>query len=65
MSEQFTPVAEQLPPKDAPIEWITPSGQIVRGRWAGGACWFPEGSNMYVYYTPISWRLAAPESNAA
>lgn len=39
-----------------PLEWITPSGEVVRGTFAGGLVWFPEGSDMYVYYTPTFWR---------
>jgi len=58
----YTPVSTALPPKDTPIEWITPSGQIVRGTFAGGAIWFPEGSGVYIYYTPTFWRLASDSS---
>lgn len=58
MAEQFTPLSSGYPPRDRPIEWVTPSGQIEKGKWCGGAVWFPEGSSMYVYYTPISWRVA-------
>jgi hypothetical protein len=54
----YTPIAREMPPKDTPIEWIAPCGRIVRGRYAGGAIWFPEGSPMYVYYTPTYWRRA-------
>jgi len=65
-TNQFTSVSVAMPPKGALIEWITPSGQIERGRWEGGAVWFPEGSDMYVYYKPLSWRLAqslTPQEN--
>lgn len=57
---QFTRLEDASHPQGVPIEWITPSGQIERGKWAGGAVWFPEGSTMYVYYIPLSWRLAEP-----
>lgn len=60
---QFTPLESAYPPKGASIEWITPAGQMVRGHWEGGAVWFPEGSSMYVYYTPLSWRLATEETS--
>jgi len=46
-----------MPPKDTTIEWIAPSGDgPIRGRWCGGAIWMLEGSDMYVYYRPVSWR---------
>lgn len=61
---QFTRVQDKLPPRNTLIEWITPSGEIVRGKWCGGAVWYPEGSAMYVYYTPLSWRLV-PEGEGA
>ena len=38
------------------IEWISPGGIQSRGKFHGGAVWFPEGSNMYVYYRPEFWR---------
>ena len=53
---KYTQTAHELPPKDVPIEWISPGGSVVRGKFAGGAVWFPEGSSMYVYYTPVFWR---------
>ena len=59
----YTSVRDAMPPKDTPIEWITPGGRVERGKWAGGAVWFPEGSSMYVYYTPALWRLL-PVSSA-
>lgn len=64
--EQFTRVADLMPPKDALIDWITPGGEIVRGRWLGGAVWMPEGSSMYVlyvHYKPLSWRLVSADSD--
>jgi len=54
----YTLTSAARPPKDVPIEWIAPFGTVVRGKYAGGAVWFPEGSDMYVYYTPTYWRLA-------
>lgn len=53
----FTPTTDGLPPVDAKIEWISPSGQIVRGVFYGGAVWLPEGSDVYVYYQPVFWRV--------
>lgn len=60
MNDDYTMTNLELPPTGMPLEWITPSGEIVRGKFAGGAVWFPEGSNMYVYYTPVFWRLMKP-----
>jgi hypothetical protein len=57
---QFSTITDDVsshPPKYVLIEWITPSGQIVRGKWLGGIVWMPEGSSTYVYYQPISWRI--------
>lgn len=54
----FTRTAIKRPPKDTPIEWIAPEGTLISGKWAGGAVWFPENSNMHIYYTPEFWRLA-------
>ena len=56
----FTRTDEKLPPKNKLIEWVSPGGLHVRGKWQGGAVWFPEGSSMYVYYTPLMWRLVGP-----
>lgn len=57
MSEQsWTPLGTAKPEINRPIEWITPSGEVVRGKFAGGLVWFPEGSGMYIYYTPTFWR---------
>jgi hypothetical protein len=58
---QFTLLKDAYPPKNVLIEWITPSGQMQRGRWLGGMVWMPENSPMYVYYTPISWRIVVKE----
>jgi hypothetical protein len=54
----FTPTEAAMPPKDAQIEWVAPDGQVVAGKWLGGAVWMPSGSKMYVYYRPAFWRLA-------
>lgn len=52
----WTPYAQERPRRDSLVEWITPSGQVVKGRYQGGLVWYPEGSEMYVYYTPTYWR---------
>jgi hypothetical protein len=59
MSDHYTPTSEALPPKGYRVEWISPSGTVVRGRYEGGAVWYPEGSSVYVYYTPVFWRALA------
>lgn len=55
--ENWTLTDQQLPPKGALIEWISPAGIHERGKWLGGLIWMPEGSTMYVYYCPEFWRL--------
>lgn len=52
----WTPLSSGYPEKGKSIEWITPSGEVVRGEFFGGAVWIPEGSNCYGYYTPTYWR---------
>jgi hypothetical protein len=59
LSRNYTRTDQKMPPKDAPIEWITPTGRTVEGRWLGGAVWMPKGSDSYVYYTPVFWRLCS------
>lgn len=56
LQSEYTPTSRDLPPKNVPIEWISPGGVIVRGKYQGGAVWLPDGSPMYVYYTPAYWR---------
>jgi hypothetical protein len=56
----WTPCTRSRPEKNQRVEWITPSGEVVRGKYAGGLIWFPEGSPMYIYYTPICWRPLEP-----
>jgi hypothetical protein len=60
----YTPTADARPPKNVPIEWIAPDGRVQRGHYHGGAVWFPEGSGVYIYYTPTFWRLAALSTTA-
>lgn len=56
MDATWTPYSAGLPPKGQRVEWITPSGHVVRGTFIGGLIWMPEGSSMYVYCTPTYWR---------
>ena len=63
MKNGWTPTAEQLPPRGVLLEWITRDGRQMRGTYAG--VWFPEGSNMYVYYVPTFWREVADAMLAA
>jgi hypothetical protein len=53
---RWIPYGERLPEKNQKIEWLTPHGETVRGTYCGGVIWFPEGSSMYIYYTPTYWR---------
>ena len=55
-SHNFTRTDQQRPDKGRLVEWISPAGIHERGRYEGGLIWFPEGSPMYVYYTPEFWR---------
>lgn len=54
--QTWTPTQQQLPTKGQKIEWISPGGLHERGKYLGGVIWMPEGSPMYVYYTPQFWR---------
>ena len=57
--DAWTPTARERPPRDAKVDWITSTGQVVRGgTYAGGLIWLlPTPSTMHVYYTPQFWRL--------
>lgn len=46
------------PQPNKTIRWIAPDGNEEIGRYAGGAIWFPAGSTMYIYYTPVMWKYA-------
>lgn len=53
----FIPVKVRLPAEGERIDWITPGGdQINDCRYERGLWWILE--NLYVYYTPLSWRPA-------
>lgn len=52
----WIPTAQRLPEKNQKVEWISPGGLQDRGTFLGGLIWMPEGSTMYVYYTPVMWR---------
>lgn len=47
---------QEKPERDRNVEWIAPDGRQVRGKFLGGCIWMPDGSNTYVYYTPVFWR---------
>lgn len=52
---------DREPPRpNSDVIWLTPSGEEVSGRYAGGVVWYPEGSTMYIYYTLVFWRYACP-----
>jgi hypothetical protein len=55
----WIPVSSRLPERGQRIEWISPGGTHQRGTFIGGVIWMPEGSEMYVYYTPTYWRPLA------
>lgn len=54
--QDFYRPCETLPEIGRLIEWISPGGSHVFGTYQGGVVWLPEGSNVYVYYTPEFWR---------
>lgn len=48
---------DRRPEPNQTVDWISPGGErVLGGKYAGGAVWFPPGSEMYVYYTPMFWR---------
>lgn len=53
--KQWTETRLRLPDRGQAVEWISPGGFQERGKFAGGLVWFPDGSDMYVYYTPLWW----------
>lgn len=55
----WTRTTERLPERGQLIEWISPGGIQTRGKCLCGLIWMPEGSDMYVYYTPAFWRPAS------
>ena len=60
--EWFRP-QDRLPERAQRVVWTRRRADgcmvEVRGTFAGGAVWLPEGGGgMYIYYTPIMWRVA-------
>lgn len=55
-TNQWFRTSDRRPLKGQRIEWISSGGERERGVFLGGAVWMPEGSDMYVYYTPERWR---------
>lgn len=53
---KWTPVSQALPDEGAKIEWIAPSGDVVKGTKGPGGIWFLM-DGFYVYYRPVMWRL--------
>ncbi len=50
----YTPTTKALPERGRLVEWISYSGEVVRGTFDG--VWYPQGSTIYVYYQPVFWR---------
>ena len=49
-------------PQNTKIDWMSQSGDYVEGGFKSGKLWFlPDG--MYVYYTPICWKLIKKENS--
>ena len=44
------------PNKDSKVVWMDSSGEEHKGVYCGGVIWMPEGSSMYIYYTPVRWK---------
>ena len=54
--KDWNPLKNTAPRRGSKVEWIAPSGAHVKGTFVGGVVWIPDGSDMYVYYTPVYWR---------
>jgi hypothetical protein len=53
----WIPPETRLPERGQRIDWLAPDGELVeRGMYDG--VWLLPNSGMYIYYTPIFWRLA-------
>lgn len=51
--------AGEFPAEGRRVDWIAPSGEVVRGGTYGpGRLWFLPGGQVYVYYVPPFWRPA-------
>jgi hypothetical protein len=56
MKTEWVRTEEKLPPENLPVETMSESGQhqiLVRKN----NLWFFEDGSMYVYYTPVSWKM--------
>ena len=48
---------DRLPEPGQRVAWFRPGDRVeVRGTFKGGSIWYPDGSDMYVYYMPLQWR---------
>ena len=56
MPDNYTRTAVSLPPEGVVVDTISEGGQDVRLKRIE-KLWFFEDGSMYVYYTPIMWRL--------
>lgn len=54
-----------MPSKDTKVIWIDPLGHEVKGKFCGGVVWIPEGSSMYIYYTPKMWKYDKDYAHAS
>ena len=54
----WTRTDRELPREGSKVVWISPGGIEEHGTYIGGAVWMPDGSDVYVYYTPEFWRYA-------
>lgn len=51
----YTPTAAALPPRDTPVEAITPNGHIVTLEWWGRYWWSPARRD-WVWWVPVFWK---------
>lgn len=54
---QWTKTADSLPPEGVVVLTISPGGLECRMS-RSGRLWFPEGGDIYVYWTPLFWTDA-------
>ncbi len=55
---KWNPVESIKPEIGRKVDWIAPSGDVVKGGTRNGKLWFLPGGEMYVYYTPTHWRYS-------
>jgi hypothetical protein len=58
-TENWIPVGKWPPADNQRVDWITPSGDVVKGGRYCSRLWFlPPKHDCYCYYQPTYWRPA-------